>query len=218
MVWLISYPRSGTNWTAYIIENVCRLPVIAVHASKSIVYNEEVHNSSACIIHKSHVDNEKFIYKYNKETDNLICIVRNYKESVVGHGLAKFNFERFKDKTKGQGSFDYMSVLKIFDENNNDKLLIYYEDLLSNPEIEINKIVAYCKQFGGKTDCNEFINNITEHRRKSLLLYGMENSKSKGEYVHFYSKKLTDEMKAKMDEHLQNKFPVLFEKYLKRYL
>jgi len=27
MVWLISYPRSGTNWVGYIIENVCRLPV-----------------------------------------------------------------------------------------------------------------------------------------------------------------------------------------------
>lgn len=218
MVWLISYPRSGTNWTAYIIENVCRLPVIAVIVSKYIIYNEEVHKSDACIIHKSHVDNEKFALEYDKDRDYLICVVRNYKESVVGHGLAKFSFERFKEKTQGQGSFDYMSVLKTFDENNNDKILIYYEDLISNPEIEINRIAAYCKQFGGKTDYNDFINNIDEHKRKSLLLYGMENSKSKGKHIYFYSNKLTDEMKKKMDEYLQNKFPALFDKYLKRYL
>tara|TARA_R110000796_G_scaffold58413_4_gene134860 strand:+ start:15680 stop:16327 length:648 start_codon:yes stop_codon:yes gene_type:complete len=199
---IINYPRSGSNFLHYCVENLFNID-----------------------IWKNHGQSPEF---WQKERYPSIFLLRNYKECVPRQlGCTKrgneYDLESIKshmrnaNATKDTKTFDYIKVLKYYDELEKEKLLIYYEDLISNTENELKRLVDFMNGLGFKTELfNDFIINLEKHRKESLKRY-TPTSSSGGNVKIFHSKNIRDKDKNSLDKFLQKTYPNLWDKYLKIY-
>ena len=221
-VFLLSYPRSGNTWTRYIIEAVTKRQSAGYGGKhdKALAKRTEikgVDSDLAPVVYKSHK------YHNNEECDGIICIVRDYKECAIRHGIAEPGNRTREEKIKRkfdtgfrgrQPDVDYIDVLMSFDEFEKPKLLVYYEDLLTQPKVEIERIAKF---LGANTeDVDEFMDNYDTHVQKGVKAYH-DKSYSKGNDLKYHQKKASAEICEYMTSTLEEKFPELFDKYLSRY-
>ena len=116
---------------------------------------------------------------------------------------------------------DYISLLKHYDQVGDNAVLIYYEDLITEPKKTLMDVANFIDIPDGEMKVNDYIDNIDAHIEKSLKICGNNSSApiTKGDatkLIH-HSKILSDAEKRKIDQHLQDNFNPLFEKYLLRY-
>jgi len=142
------------------------------------------------------------------------CIVRHHGiEKIQGLGVDAF----LNDKTDRMPAFWYIENIKAFDKYQGRKLLIYYEDLMTAPDMAFKKIGEFFDFDDDKVD--GFLKNIDDHKEKSVGLYsqhfGSETKGSKYALQH-HGSKLTKEDKAAFQSYFSG-FPEVYSKYLKRY-
>ncbi len=208
---LITYSRSGTNWIRYFVETVSKKPT---PGQKRVVEGNDY------ILDRAHAG---FINA--KKYKAIFLIVRNYRECLVRHhGLQKIrNFgsinEFLKAEKLSQPANWFIKNLEAFDAYKGEKLLIFYEDLILEPEKNLQEI----GQFLGlsKSDVKQFIDKIEEHKIQSINAYTKFNRKSttKGDYsqLGFHSTMLTPTEIMEFDAFYKQRHPKLFNQYLSKY-
>ena len=161
---LWSSPGSGNHWVRFIAEYLTGHPTSGSEDNprdKPIFTNRfpsafhplaHVSSKRPHILYKSH----KPYSLLNDST--IILLVRNVNELI-----ARYNIE--ESNTREKWLRYYIKLIKGYDEFSGAKMLIYYEDLLSNPEREILRI----KHFLGTSDsrCKTFMNYYDYYARLS---------------------------------------------------
>lgn len=212
---IASYPRSANHWVRYIIEYISERPTLGADISDLPLCQKisTLKTKDKPIAIKTHyMKIEKF---HAKRMAGIICIVRNYKEALLRHNknINKKNFN-YKNETS-----NYMKVIKTYHKWDGPKMMLYYEDLISEHPIEsIRAISDFIKNTNPKK-LKKIIKNIDEHKKISISYYDKVakfGSVTKGTSSIFHSKKLTVERKNQWDKYIKKKWPHLY-KYLRRY-
>ena len=230
---LLSYPRSGSTWLRYCIEFLTKrltkgydTPGVTMENGLGRLVDIGVDCNKPPIVYKRHGHTPRERSFYDMDNDNLILLLRNYKECVVRHHIGKQNFEKmFYSQTQGyrNGSLDYVGCLQTYEAWRGKKLLIYYEDLISDPEPELEKVLNLLG--ADRTHLRELVDHLDFHRKQSVHVYAGENqtgghlSYTKGDpdKLLFHSQQLSEKQKKVWDQHLRNNYPDITRKYLKRY-
>lgn len=216
---ILSYPRSGNTWVRYIIEFLSKKPTKGYDdkgdRALGLKNNIGVDMKAPPIAYKSHKE-------ILNSADKIIVIVRDYKEAITRHG--KESRQIAPDKMKAhfiretQGKeyrgVDYITVLEAYDNHQADKLLVYYEDLISHPRREIKRICTFMDI--SDTYMHAFFNDLERHKKMSLKSYAA-GSHTKGVNLHFHAANLNKNFVKFMTDHIKNKHPEIYKKYLTRY-
>ena len=159
---LITYSRSGTNWLRYVIELLSGRPTPG---------HERLHGGDDFVIDRAHEG-----YRVASEYQRIILVVRNYKESLVRHSIDEWKANKdgshrldvtsFLDDQSGrQPPAWFIENLRTYHEFTGDKLLLYYEDLMTEPETELRRLIEFLDlPRDGEED---LFANLDEHRRRS---------------------------------------------------
>lgn len=229
---LLSYPRSGNTWSRYLIEYFSKRPTtscpttrypedwaVASRDSKGLCESVEidgVDKSAEFIAIKKH-------RMFPSEQDSLpmVLVVRNYKECLIRHlGSQKAASKHISGEDNN--SVNYFQCLSNFDSWKGEKLLIYYEDLIDGDCGTLKKLCEFMKCHDEKK-IKEFTANIDFHKSngiksyESITVIGKGASQSGGNEKIFHSKSMSHSEKREWDEMVKDRYPVLFERYLKRY-
>ena len=240
VTYLLSYPRSGSTLTRYILEFLTHRPTMGVRqrppqfdSPLSISFPElltDVNLRPIWRIHKSpHIIRPPF---YDPEKTQIIFLLRNYKELV-------FRYERYR-KIKifnKNGSLNEKNLIMAFDHWRNDeaskdlyfaslyffdqipdrnKLLVQYEDLVLAPDRAITALGSFFDVSGSIVQ--EMIDTLDECRQRILSFYNLhQHSWSKGTDVRSYSKNKSYRQCLIIDEWVKNHYPDLWESYLSHY-
>lgn len=222
---LLTFPRSGTNWTIGVLQTLTKRPVRFLH-KPTLKEHLGVNrlgfetDESLPVIYRTHT-----LYKGIKELDQsqfrLLFTLRNYKECIVKEG--KYDAEEFLEAFRSNNDLveQYFDNLRFFDSGWSDpktKHLLVYEEIISDPE----KVVIDLLKFLGESldGVPNFFENYEEWNQKMLSSYH-EQHKDRGPPSNnqplFHSKSFPKEVVEEVDGLVQSRFPDLFEKYLKRY-
>lgn len=186
----LGYPRSGNSWLKYIIQ----------------------HLVLDCEYEKTHR-----LVKHPQADEKLLVIVRDYKECIPRH-LESFkeqpvtiinNMKRMTETLGTQNPLSYIHPLHEYNEFKGSKLLIYYEDLISNPEKQILRLAKFLGVEKTTTYSN-FIKELDRHKDVSIFDYGPGNSQTGGKQLDYHKSIFNQEQLFQIDE-------IFVNKYIKRY-
>jgi hypothetical protein len=207
---LASYPRSGTNWIRYFIEQVTNRPTPGQFRCVS---------GTDYVIDRAHKA-YPVLHKYRR----VILVVRDYKECFLRnnktHWLATNDVDLFlEDSTTPQPCFWYIKNIEAFDRYRHPKILVYFEDLMRRPETELLKIGSFLDF--PRESVIQFLDGLEDHFKASLNLYNTGNSSQKLTYnmnlkAHCEAL-LCKEQVQEFDDYFLNKYPVLSKTYLLPY-
>ena len=135
---LWSYPYSGNTWVRFIVEYLTGHPSCGTNI-------KNLNDASICLRIKpmltlAHVDMSKpFVvyknhhpYRLNKKS-SLILLIRDYS-TCMSQMTMRFN--------------QYLDLIIAYNHFEGKKMLIYYEDLLTEPQIEIYKLKQFFNASG----------------------------------------------------------------------
>jgi hypothetical protein len=213
---LLSYPRSGNHLVRFFIELLYETPTYGCKENNNDreiyknVFPEEVP------FNISDIDKKDCYFKYhepppqNIHSNKLILIIRNPKEVLLRHNNYQLNINN------NWSSYEtYFENVDYYNNHKGEKLLLYYEDIITNKTNFINTLYEFLD-----------VNNI---KKKHYVLSNIDklyDLSSKGENrswgginsnsIDFYYKKISDSIKEQFDNYLNDKFekyPILKEKY-----
>jgi hypothetical protein len=197
----LSFPRSGATWIRYVVHFCNNKPLDPQHANNFI---------DTAFYAKVHIIKPK----QDESLDGLLVLVRNYKECITRHChkfAPHFNFDKCLTEKHWPS---YVHPLLMYEKFERKKLLIYYEDLITQPVDTLMKI-------GEAMDINVgMILSAYEHHRLNSLATYVEHKPgltTAGKKVNHHAAKLGREKALAWDEQFKNKLPVLWDKYLSRY-
>lgn len=204
---LLSYPRSGNTWTRYCLEFLTQRPTF--HKEHHNPVNQPLGWSAGFEldfnkppIQKIHILHN--VPGYNNETDKLILIVRNPKEAIKRHE-SRLDYAMLKD------SHLYFTNITVYDSwNPENRILIFYEDLLTNPEKTLQKLGDFLNEPMPTLD--EFMQNYKKHQQTAISLY--RESVTQGKDLLTYSKQMGKEYCRKIDIWIEELYPEVWHKYL----
>jgi hypothetical protein len=210
---LVSYPRSGSNWTRYVIEFLTKRPTPG--------HFRLIIGKRRMVFDRSHIwENQRSSDAYDK----LVLLIRNYKECLIRHHDQKFKeaktIENFFLLEGRQAPIQYLSNIKDFDLFKGEKLLLYYEDLIIKTETEFVKLLKFLDIKVPSKRLKKFFANLDYHRKLSIMLYKLNQESVTGgspDKTIYHSKTLTEEQKKEFDEFFKNYDYNIFVKYLLRY-
>lgn len=221
---LLTNMRSGTNLTICSLQLLTRKPV-RFFDPKQINQKEHIGvnrlrldlDESKSILFRTH---DPSIGKISSDKNRLLIIVRNPKEIILGfvHDDAH-KFSEFLDSNRAFRG--YLNRIRVYDKWNPDnRLLIYYEDLVLNPEETLPKILDFFDE--SHENLEYHLANIEEERLKIAVSYSRQhkngsNTLDKTQDIFSHSKKMPLELLMKADEVIKRVAPDLWERYLYRY-
>lgn len=216
--YLLSSGRSGTHLLMYTIsyltKRICGDNRFgeAVGADPSLPAIYQIHSQTNAF--------EWYGKTLDRENDYLILIMRNYKESLLRTTCENYlGVLKILQSPKGSWGLEIFENLEEYDcWNPKHRLLIYYEELITNPA----KICREIIDFLGASDeyLKDFLDNYDYHFNVPLKYYDQTHggSYSKGKDFHYHTSLLPKGVEEEMDAILIKKYPSLVEKYLKRYI
>ena len=208
---LASYPRSGTNWIRYIIESLSGKPTPG---------QTRLHTGADYVIDRAHK-----AYPVMHRHQKVILVLRDYRECLLRNSFglwAELNDSRqfLEEKVVLEPPHWYIDNLQAYDNFSGSKLLVYYEDLLSQPESAIPKIAQFLNFDPVTTEA--FLSNLDHHKQQSLSLFksGGHSSETEGDTMkasYHADMHISTEQKSAFDFFYMEKYPELFKTYLARY-
>ncbi len=227
LTFLFSFPRSGNTWLRYCLEFLTQRPSFSkvghyydIQRPLGWAAGFVIDTSKAPII-KAHAYHEMLLghndielRNPNPETDTLIFILRNPKETfariehTTWHSLMHNHIAGL-----GYEAQSYFDGLELFDAwPAHMRLLIYYEDFLTSPRETLMHILNFLDE--PLTRLDQFMDKYEMHRQQCLALY--PSSLSKGADTLFHSKKTSLEFHKLLDEWIQKAYPYLWHTYLEQ--
>lgn len=219
---LLSFPRSGNTWLRYCLEFLTQRPSLGYYglyyptqrplgwsAGFLIDYCKapiiKVHRPGEMILR--HAGNTR---SPNPEIDNLILVLRNPKES-----FARRHHQSWQSLLLNAGAYDpssYFANIDFFETwPEHMRLLIYYEDLITDPRTILTRILTFLHQ--PLTRLDQFMDNYEEYKKTCLMLY--RGSISKGNDIFFHSKKTSREYHRTLDDWIATAYPSIWDTYLR---
>lgn len=221
---LLSFPRSGNHLVRFILEFLTLRRTrgcIGNYEDVAICKNKfedetvlaQVDTNAPFIAYKHHgipeiMSNieQRLIHK----PERLILVLRDWRECIL------------KDHTVGENICgpinSYLENIKYYDEFSGEKILIYYEDLITKPEEMIQKLNEFVG--GIEEQYNKLVSNVSyyfEQNRKATSW--TQEGKCSGSDIHFRVKKLSKSEKESFESFFWNcltNFPTTF-KYIDHY-
>lgn len=217
MNFLLSYPRSGSTWVRYIIEFFSGRPTEGMSPKDNYISKRigDLETSGKPIIYKKH----HMTANPHKEDEKLIVLIRNPVEAITRHRLGKIDAQQFwEDTSNVEAKIDYIFILGVFEKWKGPKLLVYYEDLMSDPKKQISRMLDFLDINQDKLD--DFITNIDTHVNNGVSAYSShdQGSVTKGKDSLHHSKKIGKHLSEFLLMYLRDRYPTIFGKYLSRYV
>lgn len=154
----LSFPRSGASWTRYISRTLLKI-------DKRYDHNDNA-GSMYC---KTHGNDIK---ELRDKQRSMIFLLRNFKECVQRHH-GNYNENALKH---------YINLLSIYDSWDSNKILIYYEDLITRPNIEIPGLAKFLNK--DYIETYKFLKQYDYHWEFSRNSYGICVTDSKSPIFH----------------------------------
>jgi|GEM_PF-1099303 len=219
----VTYPKSGTTLLHTIIQLLTKKELKRInHLESNKSYNRldlELDFDKPTLFHSHNI--KSFHKKIDPSKNSLIMILRNFKECIPSY--KKFSSEELLNSiVLDKGPFkQYIKNLIYFDTwaNERTKLLIYYEDLISNPEETIKKIASFYHNQVEDDYLENLYDNYEDSWKKCYKSYkkSFPTGRSDGCSLIFHSKDFPSDLVYSMDKHIKITYPHLWEKYLSRY-
>ncbi len=213
----MSYPRSGNTFLRYCIEQCTNKrtlgfvrpqfandnwsqTLIKMGMSKMdaqpISLNEN--NLNEIILEKTHqiFDGDEKIF--NKENGGrVILLLRDFKESI--------GRQTFSNPTDYVGEIPkYKSLLNFYDNYEGDKIVIYYEDLITETLETTKRILDFIGEFD-QLKIDEFSISLSEHKAKSVQRYEKFNkSITHGNVLEFHAKNFSTQIIEHLNSELSH--------------
>lgn len=208
--WIISYPRSGNTYTRYLVEFLTERPTKDAMAKKIVSREQEsmIYKGDDYVAYKRHD------FQGVEPDDRLVFILRNYKECLVRHNKGKRVLDNeFFRKQSGNEDGTYCGLLKRYHEHQGEKMLIYYEDLITAPAFTTSVL----RDFFNVSDkrYTEYLKDVSEHSKMALKTY--PKSQTQGKSAIHHSKELDKWTKKSIDSLIKKHQPILWNEYLDRY-
>lgn len=207
---LASYSRSGTNWIRYFIEFASGLPTPG---------------QTRLIQGKNYfIDRAHCAYPIMTNYNRVLLVLRDYRECLLRHHKESWykqpNVEAFlTNEALKQPPSWYIKNIKAFDRFEGKKLLIYYEDLLQQPEISFLKLAEFLELNPLKVQI--FLKNIDQHFEGSIQAYTkgghLSETSSTKDFKYHSRTALTPAQVEEFDQYYFTQYPGIAEKYLRRY-
>lgn len=225
--WLVlTYLHSGTNWTMSVVQIMNQNPIYMLdylrhgdtreqwnHSGVEVDYTK----SRLCFTHESYIIPKGLDPSRNK----LLVVLRNYKECLV-QTLQWTPSEFLNGITKDHRDYKiYIDNLYYYDEwgDPSTKLLIFYEDLISDPATQITRIAKFFDIEDSKVE--EFMENYDYWREVVYQGYARQHihdpPTSGGNKKVYHSKDFPLEILREADHHIKERHPMIWDKYLSRY-
>lgn len=220
MNYILSYPRSGSTWIRYCIEYLSKKPTIGSYSKHPTGHHSNI-ISSLIDLGVDETANPIFLRTHDPKDipgkSKIIFLLRNYKEVIIRHQEMSQSdnlLNSLRDHIFGeeQGS-NYLKLINFFDSYPGEKLIIYYEDLISNPDLEIRRLAKFISAEGNEME--SLISNLEEHKKNSLKVYGKSKTGGNEKIVH--SKVISDKDKNQIDSEVKSRNPKIYDNYLTRY-
>ena len=219
---LLSYPRSGNTWMRYCLEYLTGRPTIyrpflAYENNSPLGWAAgfEV-DCTKPPIEKVHNKQEMEQQQYDCQNDLLILIVRNPKEALSRQEKKQLTFDLLS-KNAGASSLryapdTYFADIALYDSwKPENRLLIYYEDLLAKPTQTLKKILLFLYEPIDRLD--NFINEYEVHKQKAIEMYKV--SESEGNDLLFHSRLINLDHRKQIDEWIAQLYPFIWQEYLR---
>lgn len=215
---LLSLPRTGSNWVRYWFEyfsneNTSERNILV----ETNHWGEQRTEKTNATLYKRHKLSENDIN--NRNIEKLVCVVRDYRECFVRHCRGR-TFSRRISRMN-----DLTDNLYVYDAFEGDKMLMYYEDFVSDPKTYMKKFLDFLEVR------NEWKNiDIKEHRNISVKLYETGGSNKVGSQTRgapsltkgkadfkFHQQDLDEESIISIENWFKQEHSVLHDLYLNRY-
>ena len=213
---LLSYPRSGNHLCRFFIELLSELPTYGCKGNRKSdieIYKNEFDEYIPFNIKNKFEKNECYVKHHtipsNKNTKNLILIIRNPREVLLRHCDDKLNINNNTSSYE-----NYFRNIDYYNNHKGRKLLLYYEDMITYKKEFINKLYDFLSP-----NNLEKKNYVLKNIEKLFLLSanGIRNVKVNSNFqTHFYYKNISNLIKKDFDIYLNHKlknYPFIREKY-----
>lgn len=221
---LLTTPHSGTNLTYCYLQALIGKPVYRLNLDQSLFEKNPLNSSldfSKKPLFRSH--DGRFLAKFNQNKSKLLFLLRDYKENLYRNTFpGLLSNEEFKDLFLNNHSkfILYITNLTTYDQwDPNYRLLIYYEDLITNPEKEVRKIIEFFDE-----SVSDFLNpELLKKVTFDVLSYYNKRyepsggSHSGGKALKYHSRKVLISVLQEIDNYIAIQYPDFWLKYLNRY-
>jgi len=176
---LLSFPRSGNTWVRYIVEFISKRPTsqsVVERCTDGFLSKNDVISTDLNLgvdISKKTILIKRHSLKLNwdnwtKNNCRLVFLLRNYKEAILRHATALGKSNNISEINKN--IVEYIDCLSSYDNFMGQKMCIYYEDLIINPKVEIQKLMTFLAIPHTKYFV-EFFDTYTFHKNTCLQYY-----------------------------------------------
>lgn len=218
---LFSFPRSGLHWACYCVLNLTEDYYVDFPEAYATLKDQSMLEGREKKILRAHTQRyfQESVAPIDRQHDRLILLMRDYKECISREARDNWDdaLQLLYGKISPGKAKSIFDNLELYDSWPSDRrLLIYYEDLLSNPK----QVLAELVEFLGEDDhlLRPFMKNYEKHQETMLTAYqGKHGTFSQGKDLHYHSKKAPPQVIHDMDEYVKKKYPYLWNKYLMRY-
>lgn len=224
--WMVTLPRSGTHLFCNLIMYSFGTPCTHIYNGR-LLKNETEAKINWDLDEVCHAHASGKVLKKRKPGDKLIYIVRDYKENCINqdhkHLPCVDSDEEFIEWFKARrypGA--YRTNLLFFDEwEEGCKLLVYYEDLLMNPEKvarDVADFLGYDYDEDTFLERMEAFSKVQESLRTFYYTRYRDRNQggSKGLNPKHYQLNFSKKSRDEVDRIMRRQFK-LFDKYLSRY-
>ncbi len=230
--YLLSFMGSGNTWMRYCIEYLTKRPTLEMRTEKTTKINcplgywfdLETDYDKDPIWKVHHVDYMKAMGTFDPSKETLIVIVRNPKEVLTrmvgilsernkGVSLADPKAEDIFNNTL---TMQYLQILKLYDAWPADRrFMIYYEDLISDPEQIFKGLLAFLNEPPIYLDA--FIACYQDHKKASLQMYAKQEDEpvTQGNKAVHYATSIDRSERSRLDNYFTQTVPTLWHRYLK---
>lgn len=206
---LLSYPRSGNHLVRFFIELLSEIPTYGCGENENDIEIYKNVFPEKVPFNISGFDKKDCYIKYHEppsQSNKLILIIRNPNEVLLRHN----NYELIWDCYE-----TYFKNIDYYNNHNGKKLLLYYEDIITNKHKFINTLYDFLdvNKIEKKNYALSNIDKLYDLSSKGTnRCWGGINSNSND---HYY-KKIPESIKEQFDNYINDKlkkYPFLNEKY-----
>jgi hypothetical protein len=207
---LASYSRSGLNLLRYAIEFI---------SNQRTPGQKRLCRQGDYIVDRAH-QAAPIMGRHPK----VLLLLRDYRECLLRQHPKAWRrmgdvFQFLQNKSLEQPPEWYVDNLQAFDRFAGPKLVIYYEDLIAQPDAEICKITEFLGL--DQKRAAELIKDYEKHKKSALQNYlegGHQSVTARLSDVGFHAAThLNAGQRREFDRFYQTHYPDLFNKYLCRY-
>lgn len=213
---VLTPPKSGTHWLLYSLAYLTKRDSFA---DQRYAYTIQIDKSKPPIYH-AHILSEK---DYSDTQDKLILLIRDFKESLFRFYRHQYSvlFQELKPDSLNNPKNFYFKTLKTFESwNPENRLLLFYEDLIGNPKETLKKALSFLNESDELLD--EFLKNIETHKKISVDFYFTKpeygRPVTQGKDPTFHQRKAGVSTCRRLVDLIKSYYPEYTKKYLSRYL